>query len=629
MKSQSRRLFRVWLSACVFGLVGIGNTAYGINDPNLLCPANQDPCTIPSGTYVIDDFANLDFGDRDVILHGTLDVGSNTMSIHARNFTLSGSGRLRANGDSVNSGGNISVDADESIFFNNSSLSPAPVSLTGNPGGELALDAFTGSILSISKISVSNSVIAADAGTMDFVAALDVDLFGPVLGQGGSFGRGSDSSVGLGITAGRDVTLNDLDVSGGEGGGGSFEINAGRNVVIDTVDFRGGGDGDGGEFTVTAVGNITVNGLLRGADGTNLNGTAGTISIVGFEGSSVRINDHLRVQGRGAESCGGSILLGCHSVEIFGDLEIQATTLTGCGGTIEIRADESILLSSTGAMLAEGGSNGESTIDLSSFGTIDLLGPIQADGKGEAGSGGAVSLDALGPVVIDANIFASGASDNDGFGGDVDIVGCTVDIRPGSIIDTKVFLGDIDIAASRQLSITDSTLETDAVFGSIQLRYGDVDTAPILSGSTFTPISTLSLAFDPTVFNCDTDDDGVFNFEDNCRHVVNPDQLDRGGFGFALDPDGIGDLCQCGDVNDDGRVWTDDLIELKAALIGLSAGLATPALCNINGPQDPTITNPLDPAGECGIEDAALLQRALNGYGPPLGTSCGAVLMTP
>jgi hypothetical protein len=88
---------------------------------------------------------------------------------------------------------------------------------------------------------------------------------------------------------------------------------------------------------------------------------------------------------------------------------------------------------------------------------------------------------------------------------------------------------------------------------------------------------------DPT--RSDTDGDGRRDALDNCPTRANPGQDDRGAVGTSQ-PDGIGDACQCGDLDGDGRVDLVDFVtgaRANAELIGLPApdrcslGLCTPA----------------------------------------------------
>jgi hypothetical protein len=53
----------------------------------------------------------------------------------------------------------------------------------------------------------------------------------------------------------------------------------------------------------------------------------------------------------------------------------------------------------------------------------------------------------------------------------------------------------------------------------------------------------------------DADGDGVSDAEDNCPLVPNPGQADT-------DQNGIGDACQCGDVNGDGVTNVTDALAI-------------------------------------------------------------------
>jgi hypothetical protein len=71
----------------------------------------------------------------------------------------------------------------------------------------------------------------------------------------------------------------------------------------------------------------------------------------------------------------------------------------------------------------------------------------------------------------------------------------------------------------------------------------------------------------------DLDLDGVADVLDNCPYFANPQQTDTNA-------NGIGNLCECGDQNGDGRVDSADLVAINLAIFAPS--LATP-LCDANG----------------------------------------------
>lgn len=110
-----------------------------------------------------------------------------------------------------------------------------------------------------------------------------------------------------------------------------------------------------------------------------------------------------------------------------------------------------------------------------------------------------------------------------------------------------------------------------------------------------------------TLMPFDTDADGVPDAIDNCPTVPNAGQQDLGGIGAGSLPDGLGDVCQCGDVNGDGRVtFTDAVLVQRATLMPPTATLPHPELCDVAS----------SPA--CTIADAVVLRRAL--LSPPTAT---------
>jgi YD repeat-containing protein len=95
--------------------------------------------------------------------------------------------------------------------------------------------------------------------------------------------------------------------------------------------------------------------------------------------------------------------------------------------------------------------------------------------------------------------------------------------------------------------------------------------------------------------------------EDNCPGISNPSQEDRGGVGFGSAPDGIGDACQCGDVDGDGSVTTADALMIRRALlVPPTATILHPELCDVIG------------ASDCSSADALAIRRAL--LAPPTAT---------
>jgi hypothetical protein len=100
--------------------------------------------------------------------------------------------------------------------------------------------------------------------------------------------------------------------------------------------------------------------------------------------------------------------------------------------------------------------------------------------------------------------------------------------------------------------------------------------------------------------------------DDNCPATANASQQDSGGVG-AGGPDGRGNACQCGDVDDDGAVTPSDASGLRAWLAGTLAGLPAAAKCGVVND------------GRCSVADASVLRRVTDaGLAPAPAQVCGA-----
>ena len=164
-----------------------------------------------------------------------------------------------------------------------------------------------------------------------------------------------------------------------------------------------------------------------------------------------------------------------------------------------------------------------------------------------------------------------------------------------------------------------------------------------------TPLAALIVIDGPTqavVTTIDLDGDGLSDSLDNCKNAPNngnavctaagapiacctgagvgtcPLQTDSGGINTSV-PDGIGDACQCGDTNNDGKVTSTDVTVLKRALAGLSPAFSVPGLgvglgkCNVAATATPG-------AAGCTATDATVISRALAGLSPGIFQGCDA-----
>ncbi len=156
---------------------------------------------------------------------------------------------------------------------------------------------------------------------------------------------------------------------------------------------------------------------------------------------------------------------------------------------------------------------------------------------------------------------------------------------------------------------TDTPTATPSETPTITPTPTDTATATPTDTPTATPTETPTITPTPTdTPGCaDADGDSICDEDDNCPYASNPDQADRGGIGTNSPADGIGDACQCGDVNGDGRVLTgDSTIILRSLLNPPTATRAKPELCDVGG------------SAGCFTADATIILRRL--LNPPTAT---------
>jgi len=116
---------------------------------------------------------------------------------------------------------------------------------------------------------------------------------------------------------------------------------------------------------------------------------------------------------------------------------------------------------------------------------------------------------------------------------------------------------------------------------------------------------TTGISLGGQIIHLDSDSDGVDDLDDNCPSTFNPGQ--ENGDEFPA-----GDLCQCGDVSDDGIVDILDVVLVRRFLANLFPGLAAPAKCEVT------------PTGGCGVEDVIAMREVLAGLATLLEQICPA-----
>ncbi|MDG2335086.1 MAG: GDSL-type esterase/lipase family protein [Myxococcota bacterium] len=125
------------------------------------------------------------------------------------------------------------------------------------------------------------------------------------------------------------------------------------------------------------------------------------------------------------------------------------------------------------------------------------------------------------------------------------------------------------------------------------------------------------LAGAPDALAQDSDFDGIPDASDNCVFAANPSQADSGGL-LGPAEDGIGDACQCGDLNSDGQIDLLDVAIYQRDLAGLLPEFDAPGRCSVTGGR-------LD----CEPNDAYSMREAVVGLAPGIAQVCDAAVPTP
>jgi hypothetical protein len=111
----------------------------------------------------------------------------------------------------------------------------------------------------------------------------------------------------------------------------------------------------------------------------------------------------------------------------------------------------------------------------------------------------------------------------------------------------------------------------------------------------------------------DSDGDSRPDLVDNCPYVPNFLQDDKSG-------DGIGDVCQCADVDGDGEVTSGDVNLLRNELAGLQPGILE---------ENYSKCGAYPPTGACDLLTLIVMRRALAGLEPTVSQTCRAALPQP
>jgi cysteine-rich repeat protein len=334
-----------------------------------------------------------------------VDPGS-TLDFGARDLILTGSGIIRVNGTDT-----LTIKARRVTFQPGTGGRIRGNTTTASPTINIQTTediVFQRSGLSRGRIDIRSETTG---GSINLVAGGNVDMAGEILAQGTTV----DADGGLfSITATGNVTLNgDIDVSAGaDAVGGDISVEAGGNVVAGTTtpeplfDARGGLEGGSANLVAGPLldlgGRVNVNGTGAGSDG-------GFITL-GADGN-VMIRSAVSADGSGSIDFGGfggdvSITAGA-TLALNADLSIAGGSPDGEGGTLDCAAG--LDYTQTGRILAQGAGDFAfgGTILLTAQRTATVSGLIDLHG-GSSGGGGYLSIQTSNDIKAQSEINANG-----------------------------------------------------------------------------------------------------------------------------------------------------------------------------------------------------------------------------
>ena len=347
------------VSILVLSLLGGAVAAHATCAPISTATAST-LCTAPSGTCFIEGKqclvvagATLDFGARAVVLRQgtTLDVATGVMTILAGSLELQPGTALLGHGGSV-----VVQNAGPIAILRPSQGSPARIDVT-DPVGANRIDLLStaGTVQIDGTLDARGTNTDGSGGAVDITGAT-VLVTGDIRTNGGNVGIGGPVSIEA-KTGGLLVSGN---IDGFGGSGGSLDLTADSTVTTSgRIDIRAtAAGGDGGPLTVfTTHGSVTLGGkiFMQGDEGTDLDGGANGGELDVFAAGALTLAAAFEITGAPPDGQGGDVLFqsGLDTVQT-GTLLVQGRGAESDGGTIQFDSQGALIL---GPIDLHGGEN--------------------------------------------------------------------------------------------------------------------------------------------------------------------------------------------------------------------------------------------------------------------------------
>jgi hypothetical protein len=386
------------LALCIAMLAPPAEALTSCANPDNLCRGN--PCV--TGQLEVVSPCVVDFGDRALVIRGTLKVPNNgilslkagsievrraIVGRHARRFESGGADitltatrdltvRWRIDVSARTTPGTINLVAGGNVNL----LGPVRAATSGPEptasGGSVTVNA-GGLVIAVRRARIRVRGAGTPGGEVVLHGGRGIRLQNRMTASGSSGGR-----VTISADSG-DITLNEgLDVRGASETGGSAMVFATAGQVTSFKRVDAGGPELGGTVALVAGGPITALGALR-AGGSVMGGQGGTVMVVsggdivlsdvvkanGFSGGQVVVVSRTAttrvtapvVASGGRAGVGGRIAFSAGTDAIIGN---QVNADGGPqGGTITVHAEDLIMLTPQGALLARGDAGGAIALD--------------------------------------------------------------------------------------------------------------------------------------------------------------------------------------------------------------------------------------------------------------------------
>jgi hypothetical protein len=463
-----------------------------------LCTPTVDPCRVIRPIQVT-PASEIDFGTRTLIIvnRGALDLQGGTMTLRAGALTVETGGALLARGSAQDPGKKIVAEAGQ-ITLNGT------VDASGAPGGVVMLTS-TGSLIVAAAIDVRSRGSSNGGGSAELQG---VDISIASTGRINALGGGDDFGGDIDIAASGALSVaGNLEASGGEGG--IVTLNAGGALsVASTVTVKAdatSSGGSGGEITVSADGIVTLDGQVS-ANGRNGSadtgaGDGGNVDVTGSAIVVPLTAARISTAAGSPDGVGGDIDLSTTTgaIDCQGRVEAPGPGVDGTGGSITLDAVGA--LSVGGTFNASGGRDGGGAIDLLGGGDLVVTQTASLSAAaGSSGDGGDIDADVGGDATIRGEMIGDGGPTEGGNGGSVTVSACAVRVESTARL-SSLRTGGTNILIGRDSTLVAGQLRADVGSGRNVFRFPGPEYEPaVLPGAEVTPSGTFLV--DSTLLPC-------------------------------------------------------------------------------------------------------------------------------